>query len=538
MAKEIIFNEEARRTIFAGVNKLADTVKVTLGPQGKTVVLEKTYGSPTIINDGVTIAKEIELEDPLENIGAQLIKEVASKTQDISGDGTTTAVVLAQAMIANGLKYIEAGANPTEVKKGIEKAVQVVSDELKRMSVKVDDGTKIRQVATISANNDEEIGKLISDAFAKVGNDGVITVEDSKSYDTSLEVVEGIQFDQGFVSPYLVTDAAKKEAILEDASILICDFKIDSLEDFIPVLELTAKSRRPLLIIAEDLSETILPTIILNNLKGVFKIVAVKAPGYGEEQKETLEDIAVMVNANVISKDKGMVLSKVKESDFGSAEKVRVEQDKTTIYSNAQNEAKRKARIELIKKQISLEDSDYKRERLQKRLARLTGGIAVINVGAATETELEEKKARFDDALHATKAAIEEGVIPGGGISLLRSIPKIDTIPFDNEDQKLGAEIVKKALEAPLKQIATNCGKDGAVILERVRAEKPGVGYNAKTDKFENLAEAGVIDPTKVTRTALQNAASIAAMTLTTTAVVAEKKKTKPKHDHNNFPEE
>ncbi len=531
MAKKIIFNEEARRAIFTGVNKLADTVKVTLGPQGKTVVLEKTYGSPTIINDGVTIAKEIDLEDPLENIGAQLIKEVASKTQDISGDGTTTAVVLAQAMIANGLKYIEAGANPTEIKKGIEKSVQVVSDELKKMSVKVDDGTKIRQVATISANNDDEIGKLISDAFAKVGNDGVITVEDSKSYDTSLEVVEGIQFDQGFVSPYLVTDAAKKEAVLEDASVLICDFKIDSLEDFIPVLELAAKSRRPLLIIAEDLSETILPTIILNNLKGVFKIVAVKAPGYGEEQKETLEDIAVMVNANVISKDKGMVLSKVKESDFGSADKVRVEQDKTTVYSSQQNESKRKARIELIKKQISLEDSEYKKERLQKRLARLTGGIAVINVGAATETELEEKKARFDDALHATKAAIEEGVIPGGGVSLLRCMPKIDETKFENEDQKLGAEIVKKALEAPLRQIAANCGKDGAVILERVRSEKVGFGYNAKTDRFENLAEAGVLDPTKVTRTALQNAASIAAMTLTTTAVVAEQKKPKPKQE-------
>ncbi|MEM0360542.1 MAG: chaperonin GroEL [Candidatus Diapherotrites archaeon] len=482
---------------------------------------------PLIINDGVTIAKEIKLEDPMENIGAQLLKEVASKTQDVAGDGTTTAVVLAQSMIGNGLKYIEAGANPTEIKKGMEKAVEVVSAELKKMSTKVDDGTKIRQVATISANNDEKIGELIAKAFEKVGHNGVITVEDSKSYETTLDVVDGIQFDEGFVSPYLATDPAKKEAILEDANILICDFKIDSLDDFIPVLELTAKSKRPLLVIAEEISETILPTIILNNIKGVFKMVAVKAPGYGEEQKETLEDIAVAVDANVISKEKGMSLSKVQESDFGSAEKIRIDQDKTTIYTTTQNEKKRKARIELIKQQIELADTEYKKERLQKRLARLVGGIAVINVGAATETELEEKKSRFDDALHATKAAIEEGVIPGGGISLLKASQKISEIKFENEDQKLGGEIIRKALAEPAKQIASNCGKEGNIIVEKIKSEKTGIGYNAKTDKFENLAESGVIDPTKVTRTALQNAASIAALLLTTEAIVSEKKKTK-----------
>lgn len=525
MAKQIIFGEAARKTVFAGVNKLADTVKVTLGPRGRCVVLEKSFGSPTIINDGVTIAKEIELEDANENIGAQLIKEVASKTQDVAGDGTTTAVVLAQAMLANGLKYVEAGANPVEVKRGMDRAVDIVSNELKARSVKVDKNEKIRQVATISANNDEALGKLIADAFEKVGNDGVITVEESKSYDTHLEVVDGLQFDRGFVSPYMVTEPGKSEVVLEDANVLVADFKLDNLQNFIPVMEMTAKSRRPLVVVAEDMSETMIPTIILNNLKGVFKIVVVKAPGFGDEQKELLEDLATVVNARVISKDKGMSLDKVTEADLGSVGKIRIEKDKTTIYNGAGNAKKIKARADTIRTALSEETSEYKKENLRKRVARLSGGIAVINVGAATETELEEKKARIDDALHATKAAIEEGVIAGGGLSLLKAASKLDALKVDNDDQRTGVEIVRKSLEEPLKQIAANAGKEGALIVEKLKGEKNNIGYNAKTDKFEDLLESGVIDPTKVTRAALQNAASIAGLTLTTHAVVAEVKK-------------
>ncbi len=525
MAKQIIFGEQARKTIFSGVSKLADTVKVTLGPRGRCVVLEKSYGSPTIINDGVTIAKEIELEDPYENIGAQLIKEVASKTQDVAGDGTTTAVVLAQSMLNNGLKYVEAGANPVEVKRGMEKAVEAVSAELKAQSTKVDSNEKIRQVATISANNDEALGKLIAEAFSKVGNEGVITVEESKSYDTHLEVVDGLQFDRGFVSPYMVTEPGKSEVVLEDANVLMADFKIDNLQNFIPIMEMTAKNRKPLVVIAEDLSETMLPTIILNNLKGVFKITAVKAPGYGDEQKELLEDIASVVGAKVISKDKGMSLEKVTEADLGSVGKIRIEKDKTTIYNGGGDPKKIKSRADVIRKTLSDETSEYKKESLRKRIARLSGGIAVINVGAATEIELEEKKARIDDALHATKAAIEEGVIPGGGVSLLKAAQKLVSVKADNEDQKTGIEIVRKSLEEPLKQIAHNAGKEGALIVEKLKHEKGAMGYNAKTDTFEDLLVSGVIDPTKVTRSALQNAASIASLTLTTHAVVAEIKK-------------
>lgn len=525
MAKQILFGETARKTVFAGVNKLADTVKVTLGPRGRCVVLEKSFGSPTIINDGVTIAKEIELEDANENIGAQLIKEVASKTQDVAGDGTTTAVVLAQAMLANGLKYVEAGANPVEVKRGMDKAVEVVSNDLKAKSVKVDQNEKIRQVATISANNDEELGKLIAHAFEKVGNDGVITVEESKSYDTHLEVVDGLQFDRGFVSPYMVTEPGKSEVVLEDANVLIADFKLDNLQNFIPIMEMTAKSRRPLVVVAEDMSETLIPTIILNNLKGVFKIVVVKAPGFGDEQKELLEDLATVVNAKVISKDKGMSLDKVSEAELGSVGKIRIEKDKTTLYKGAGNEKKIRARADSIRSVLAEEKSEYKKENLRKRIARLSGGIAVINVGAATETELEEKKARIDDALHATKAAIEEGVIAGGGLSLLKAQSKLDGLKVDNEDQRTGVEIVRKSLEEPLKQIAANAGKEGALIVEKLKNDKSNLGYNAKTDKFEDLLESGVIDPTKVTRAALQNAASIAGLTLTTHAVVAEVKK-------------
>lgn len=521
-AKQIIFDEKARKKILSGVNQLADTVKVTLGPKGRNVVLDKGFGSPTIVNDGVTIAKEIELEDAFENMGAQLVKEVSSKTHDVAGDGTTTGALLAQAIVREGFKNIAAGSSPMEIKRGIEKATASVVDFLKTSSNEVKGKEKITQVATISSNNDEAIGKLIADAMEKVGTSGVITIEEAKSMETTLEVVEGMQFERGYVSPYMVTDAEKMEAHLEDAFVLMYDKKISSMKEFLPVLEKVAGQNKPLLIIADDVEGEALATIVLNLIKGSLKVVAVKLPGFGDEQKEMLEDIAVLTGGRVISEDKGMKLDAINMNDLGQAKKIRVEKDQTVIIGGKGKEDDIKKRVKVIESQIKVSDSEYDKKDLQKRLAKLSGGVAVINVGAATETELKEKKERVDDALQATKAAVEEGVIPGGGITLLHALKELDKVKLKG-DEKIGLEIIKKAIEAPIRQIAANAGVDGSVIIERLKAETdPEVGYNAKTGVMENLIKAGVIDPTKVTRSALQNAASIAAMILTTEAMVAD----------------
>jgi len=527
MAKQIIFNEKARKSLLTGVNKLTDTVKVTLGPKGRNVVLDDGVGSPTISNDGVTIAKEIELKEPFENMGAQLVKEVATKTQDIAGDGTTTACVLAQAIVREGLKNVEAGANPIEVRRGIDKATQSVVGFIKKNSIDIKDEEKIKQVATISANNDEEVGKLISDAMKKVGHTGVITVEEAKSMETSLNVVEGMQFDRGYLSPYMVTDAEKMEAILEDALILIYDKKIGSMKELVKILEMVAGQNKPLLIIAEEVEGEALATIILNLIRGAIKAVAVKVPGFGDEQKDMLEDIAILTGGKVISEDKGMKLENIQLSDLGQAKRIRIDKDKTTVVEGAGDRAKIEERVNQIKAQLEKTESDMDKEDLQKRLAKLADGVAVINVGAATETEMKEKKARVDDALNATRAAVEEGVVVGGGVTLLRAIPELESLELEN-DQMVGLDILKKALEEPTKQITLNAGKEGSVIVERLKKEEGNLGYNAKTDKFEDLVEAGVIDPTKVTRIALQNAASIAGMVLTTEALVTDIKEDKP----------
>jgi chaperonin GroEL len=523
MAKQIIFDEEARKKLLAGVDALANTVKVTLGPRGRNVVLSKSYGSPSVINDGVTIAKEIDLEDPFENMGAQLVKEVASKTQDVAGDGTTTATVLAQAMVREGLKNIAAGANPIEVKRGIEKATKHIVATVKAKSVEVKTKEKIMQVATISANNDPEVGQLIADAMERVGHDGVITVEEARSMDTTLDVVEGMQFDRGYLSPYMVSDAEKMKSTLDDPFILICNKKISAMKDLVPILEAVAQQGKPLFIICEDLDGEALAAIVLNIIRGAIKVVAVKAPGFGDDQKEILEDIAVLTNGQVISEEKGMSLETATVDMLGTAKKITVDKEKTVIVEGAGDKAKLNERIVLIKKQIEQTDSEFDVKDMQNRVAKLSGGVAVIHVGAATETEMKEKKERVDDALHATRAAVEEGVVVGGGLTLLRARSVLDSIVVDNVDQKTGVAIVRRAVEEPLRQIAANAGKDGGVIVERVNSTEYNVGFNAKTDQMEDLFAAGVLDPTKVTRSALQNAASIAGMLLTTEALVADK---------------
>lgn len=519
--KMIAYNEGARQKLQVGINKVADTVKITLGPKGRNVILDKAT-HPTVTNDGVTIAKDIELTDKFENIGAKLIKEVASRTQDNAGDGTTTATVLAQAMIADGLKNITSGANPVEVKKGIERATKEAVSYIKSKSVPVTDKKSITQVATISANNDEYIGKLIADAMEKVGNDGVITVEEAKSIETSLEVVEGMQFDRGFVSPYMVTDPEKMVSEFEDPYILLTDRKVSNIKQIVPVLEMAAGEGKPLLIIAEDVEGEAQTALILNLMRGSLKVCAVKAPGFGDERKDMLEDIAVLTGGQVIAEDKGLKLEDVTPDQLGRARKVRVTSDQTTIVEGRGDKEKIVSRKKIIESQIKLADSEYKESDLKKRLAKLGGGVAVINVGAATETEMKEKKMRIDDALHATKAAVEEGVIPGGGLTLFHATHVLSKVTLEG-DQQIGVSIVQRALESPLRQIALNAGKEAAEVVAKIRSQKDEkIGYNAKTDVYEDLMAAGVIDPTKVVRSGVQNAASIAAMVLTTEALVVD----------------
>ncbi len=522
MAKQIIFSDEARHALMRGVDQLADTVKITLGPKGKNVVLSKSYGSPVITNDGVTIAKEIDLKDPYEDMGAKLVKEVATKTQDVAGDGTTTATLLAQAILHKGMKNITAGANPIEIRRGIEKATDTIVKSIKGMSEDVKTKEKITQVATISANNDEVIGNLISDAMDKVGASGVITVEEAKSMETSLEVVEGMQLDKGYISPYMVTNKEGMEILLENPLILLYDKKISAMKEFIPVLEAVVKENKPLLIISEDVDGEALATIVLNILRGTLRVCAIKAPGFGDERREILEDIAALTGGKVISEDTGMKLENTKLSDLGSAKKIRVNKDKTIIIEGQGKKDELKRRIAIIEGRIKIEESEYKITDLKKRLGKLSGGVAVINVGAATETELKEKKMRIDDALNATKAAIEEGVVAGGGIALLRAAKELDNLSLEG-DQMIGVDIIRRAIEEPLKQIAENAGQEGSVVVEKLKAEtNPNMGYDAKTDAYVDMIEAGIIDPVKVVRTALQNAASIAALMLTTEALVAD----------------
>src|SRR3989338_3693356 len=522
MAKKIIFDHEARTKLLAGVDKLANTVKVTLGPKGKNVILSKSFGSPTVINDGVTIAKEIDLDDPFENMGAQLVKEVASKTQDVAGDGTTTATVLAQALVREGLKNIAAGANAIDVKKGIEKATKAVVAAIKAKSIEVKTKDKVLQVATISANNDEEVGALIANAMEKVGSNGVITVEEAKSMDTTLELVEGMQFDRGYLSPYMVTDAEKMEAVLDEPFVLLFNKKITKVKDLVPVLEAVAQEGRPLFIVCEDIEGEALAAIVLNILRGAIKVVAVKAPGFGDDQKAMLEDLAVLTGAQVISEEKGMKLEQTGIQQLGKAKKIRVDKEKTVLVEGAGDKTVIQKRVAMLHAQAEQTDSEYDKKDIQKRIGKLSGGVAVINVGAATETELKEKKARVDDALHATRAAVEEGVVVGGGITLFRAISSLASLTGENADQNTGIAIVKRALEEPLRQIAANAGKDGGVIIERLTNAAYNMGYNARTDEISDLFAAGVIDPTKVCRSALQNAASIAGMILTTEALVGD----------------
>jgi chaperonin GroEL len=531
MAKNIIFDEKARKKLLGGVEKLASAVKVTLGPKGRNVVLGEEFGSPTITNDGVTIAKEIELKDEFENVGAQLVKEVATKTQEVAGDGTTTATILAEAMIKEGIKNITAGANPMEIKKGINKAIKIIVKSIKEQSREVKGKENISQIATISSNNDEEIGKLIGHAMEKVGNDGIITVEEAKSTETHLEVVEGMQFDEGYKSPYMVTNQENMIAELEDAFILIYDSKINDLQSLIKVLDKIVRTKRPLLIIAENFEDEALATLILNNLKGALRAVAVEAPGFGDEQKEILEDIAVVTGGNLISKEKGMKLEDINLEDLGSARKIKVTKEKTTIIKGEGSNKEINKRAEQIRNQIRKTDSEMDKESLQKRLAKIAGGVAIINVGAATETEMKEKKARVEDALAATKAAIKEGIVAGGGITLLNAQKELDNVETENKDQQKGIDIVRKAIEVPLRQIATNAGREGSVIVEKLRQSKDkNIAYNAMTDKFEDMFKAGIIDPAMVTRSAIQNAGSIASMMLTTEAIGVEEKEEKDKN--------
>ncbi|HOT17148.1 MAG TPA: chaperonin GroEL [Bacteroidales bacterium] len=529
MSKEIKFNIEARSLLKEGVDRLADAVKVTLGPKGRNVVLEKKFGAPQITKDGVTVAKEIELSDPYQNMGAQMVKEVASKTSDTAGDGTTTATVLAQSIINVGLKNVTAGANPMDLKRGIDKAVAKVVESIKSQSQSVgEDLKKIEQVARVSANNDEEIGKLIATAMDKVKKEGVITVEEAKGTETKVEVVEGMQFDRGYISAYFVTNPDKMEVEMENPYILIHDKKISSMKDLLPILEETARSGRGLMIIAEDVEGEALATLVVNRLRGSLKVCAVKAPGFGDRRKEMLEDIAILTGGTVISEERGMKLENATMADLGVADKVTVNKENTTIVNGAGEKEMIQARINQIKQQISTTTSDYDKEKLQERLAKLAGGVAVLYIGAASEVEMKEKKDRVDDALHATRAAIDEGIIPGGGVAYIRAIPLLEKLKGDNDDQNTGIDIVKRAIEEPLRQIVINAGLEGAVIVQKVSEGKDDFGYNAHTDKFENLMKAGVIDPAKVARIALENAASIAGMFLTTEAVIVEEKEENP----------
>ncbi|MGA2687641.1 MAG: chaperonin GroEL [Candidatus Korobacteraceae bacterium] len=532
MAKQILHGEDSRQAILHGVNILADAVKVTLGPKGRNVVIEKKFGSPLITKDGVTVAKEIELKDPLENMGAQMVREVASKTSDVAGDGTTTATVLAQSIYREGVKTVAAGANPMALKRGIEKAVTAVcgtvdndgnrsGSALDKFSQKVT-GDMIAQVGTISANNDETIGKIIAEAMKKVGKDGVITVEEAKTMETQLEVVEGMQFDRGYLSPYFVTDPERMEAVYENAYILIHEKKISSMKDLLPLLEQIAKGGRPLVIIAEDVEGEALATLVVNKLRGTLQVAAVKAPGFGDRRKAMLQDIAILTGGKAITEDLGIKLENVQIADLGQAKKITIDKDNTTIVEGKGKHSEIEGRVKEIRGQVEKTSSDYDREKLQERLAKLVGGVAVIKVGAATETEMKEKKARVEDAMHATRAAVEEGIVPGGGVALMRCADAIDALKLEG-DEKIGGNIVRRALEEPLRQIVINSGEEGAIVVGRIRESKEhNFGYNAQTDKFEDLVKAGVIDPTKVTRTALQNAGSIAALMLTTEALVAE----------------
>jgi len=526
MAKQIIFDEEARRALEKGVNALANTVKVTLGPKGRNVVLDKKFGAPTITNDGVTIAREIEVEDPFENMGAQLVKEVATKTNDVAGDGTTTATLLAQAMIREGMRNVAAGANPMILKRGIEKAVAAVVEEIKKSAKKVETKDAIAQVASISAS-DEEIGKLIAEAMEKVGKDGVITVEESKTMGTDLEVVEGMQFDRGYISPYMITDTDKMEAVLSEPYILITDRKIGAIADLLPVLEKVVQQGKELLIIAEDVEGEALATLVVNKLRGTFRAVAVKAPGFGDRRKAMLEDIATLTGGNVITEELGRKLDSVQISDLGKARLVRVAKEETTIVDGAGSADKIKARVNQIKAQIEETTSDFDKEKLQERLAKLAGGVAVIRVGAATEVELKEKKHRIEDALNATRAAVEEGIVPGGGVAFIDVLGVFDNIKAGG-DEATGVAIVKRAVEEPVRQIANNAGHEGSVVVENVKKAGKGIGFNALTEQYVDMIGAGIVDPAKVTRSALQNAASIAAMVLTTEALVADKPKKEP----------
>jgi chaperonin GroEL len=523
MAKQIVYGEESRQSILRGVNSLADAVKVTLGPKGRNVVLDKKFGSPTITKDGVTVAKEIDLKNPLENMGAQMVREVASKTSDTAGDGTTTATVLAQAIFREGIKMVVAGANPMELKRGIEKAVEGIVTELKKLSKEVGKDSKaVAQVGTISANNDETIGSIIAEAMEKVGRDGVITVEEAKSMETSLEVVEGMQFDRGYLSPYFVTDPERMEAVLENPVILIHEKKISSMKDLLPLLEQVARGGRPLVIIAEDVDGEALATLVVNKLRGTLQVAAVKAPGFGDRRKAMLEDIAILSGGRAITEDLGIKLENIKMEDLGKAKKITIDKDNTTIVEGAGSQSGIEGRVKQIRTQIEDTTSDYDREKLQERLAKLVGGVAVIKVGAATETEMKEKKARVEDAMHATKAAVEEGIVPGGGVALIRAGRALDALNLEG-DQKVGADIVRRAIESPLRWIAHNAGVEGSIVVQKVKeAKEAAFGYNAATDEYEDLTKAGVIDPTKVVRSALQNASSIAALLLTTEAMVSE----------------
>ncbi|HPG42081.1 MAG TPA: chaperonin GroEL [bacterium] len=522
MPKIIKFNVEARNALKNGVDQLADAVKVTLGPKGRNVVIDKKFGAPTITKDGVTVAKEVELEDPLENMGAQMVKEVASKTSDIAGDGTTTATVLAQIIVREGLKNVTAGSNPAAIKRGIEKGVKAIVAELKKMSKPLPGKTEIAQVGSISANNDLEIGNLIADAMEKVGKDGVITVEEAKTTDTTLEVVEGMQFDRGYLSPYFATNQETMEAILDEPLVLIHDKKISAMKDLLPILEKVAQMGKPLMIIAEDVEGEALATLVVNKLRGTLRVAAVKAPGFGDRRKAMLDDIAVLTNGRVISEETGFKLENATLSDLGSAKRITIDKDNTTIVEGGGKTEDIKGRISQIKKQIEVTTSDYDREKLQERLAKLAGGVAVLNVGAATEVEMKEKKARVEDALHATRAAVEEGIIPGGGVAFVRALPVLDKVSVEG-DEKIGINILKRVLEEPVRQIAENAGWEGSIVIQKVKEGKDGFGFNAATEIFEDLYKAGVIDPAKVARIALENASSVAALLLMTEATIVDK---------------
>ena len=526
-AKILQYDEEARKSILKGVNALADAVKVTLGPKGRNVIIDRSYGAPNVTKDGVTVAKEIEFEDKFENMGAQMVREVASKTSDVAGDGTTTATILAQAIFREGAKSVAAGSNPMDLKRGVDKAVEVVVKELQKQSKPTKDAKEIAQVGTISANNDEAIGAIIAEAMEKVGKEGVITVEEAKGLETELEIVEGMQFDRGYLSPYFVTNAEKMEVELEDSLILINEKKISSMKDLLPILEQIAKMGRPLLIIAEDIEGEALATLVVNKIRGTLHVAAVKAPGFGDRRKAMLEDIAILTGGKMISEEMGYKLENVKLEDLGRAKRIQIDKDNTTIIDGAGARSALEGRVKQIRAQIDETTSDYDREKLQERLAKLVGGVAVIKVGAATETEMKEKKARVEDALNATRAAVEEGIVPGGGVAYLRTLAGLDKMKLEG-DEEVGVRIVKKSLEEPLRMIANNAGLEGSIVVEKVKEKKGAYGYNARTDVYEDMIEAGVIDPTKVARFALQNAASVAALMLTTQCMIADKPKDEP----------